>query len=158
MQHFIAPIGKGVKEAMDTGVVAGFPVQDVRVRLFDGQYHSVDSSDAAFRTAARIAMTEGLPQCEPVLLEPIHDVQIFVPSDFTSKIQRAVKWMQSLRENIGPDIDIGVDFHAKTSPSVAARAESMRVRRITSPEFLPVKTQATPDQQKRPRNFPWPFA
>lgn len=63
---------------------------DLNVKLFDGQYHSVDSSDQAFRTAARIALTEGLPQCDPVLLEPICEVNIYVPSEFTSKVQRAV--------------------------------------------------------------------
>ena len=88
-RNFIPAVEAGLRDNTAEGPL-GFPVVDVNVRLFDGQYHSVDSSDAAFRTAARIAMTEGLPQCEPVLLEPIHDVQIFVPSDFTSKIQRAV--------------------------------------------------------------------
>ena len=88
-RNFIPAVEAGLRDNTDEGPL-GFPVVDVNVRLFDGQYHSVDSSDQAFRTAARIAMTEGLPQCEPVLLEPIYDVKIFVPSDFTSKVQRAV--------------------------------------------------------------------
>ena len=88
-RNFIPAVEAGLRDNTESGPL-GFPVVDVNVRLFDGQYHSVDSSDQAFRTAARIAMTEGLPQCEPVLLEPIHDVQIYVPADFTSKVQRAV--------------------------------------------------------------------
>ncbi len=88
-RNFIPAVEAGLRDNTQEGPL-GFPVVDVNMRLFDGQYHSVDSSDQAFRTAARIAMTEGLAQCEPVLLEPIHDVQIFVPSAFTSKVQRAV--------------------------------------------------------------------
>ena len=88
-RNFIPAVEAGLRDNTGEGPL-GFPVVDVNMRLFDGQYHSVDSSDQAFRTAARIAMTEGLPQCEPVLLEPIHDVQIYVPADFTSKVQRAV--------------------------------------------------------------------
>ena len=63
---------------------------DLSVELYDGQYHSVDSSDMAFRTAARIAMSEGLPKCNPVLLEPVLHVRISVPNDATARIQRIV--------------------------------------------------------------------
>jgi elongation factor G len=88
-RNFIPGVEAGLRDNIVQGPL-GFPVVDLNVKLFDGQYHSVDSSDQAFRTAARIAMTEGLPQCEPVLLEPIYEVNIYVPSEFTSKIQRAV--------------------------------------------------------------------
>lgn len=63
---------------------------DVAVALFDGQYHAVDSSELAFKTAARIAMSEGMPKCEPVLLEPIVRVDIAVPSEHTSKVNGLV--------------------------------------------------------------------
>ena len=79
----------GIKEFLDRGPL-GFPVVDVTVTLFDGQYHSVDSSDQAFKTAGRMAMQEGLPQCDPVLLEPIFEVVVSVPSDFTNKIHGLV--------------------------------------------------------------------
>jgi elongation factor G len=65
----------------------GFPVIDIEVTLTDGSYHSVDSSDQAFRTAARIGVTEALPQCAPVLLEPIHVVEIVCPTDATAEDQ-----------------------------------------------------------------------
>jgi elongation factor G len=88
-RNFIPGVEAGLRDNITQGPL-GFPVVDLNVKLFDGQYHSVDSSDQAFRTAARQAMTEGLPQCDPVLLEPICEVKIFVPSEFTSKVQRAV--------------------------------------------------------------------
>lgn len=88
-KNFIPAVEAGLRDNTAHGPL-GFHVVDVGVRLFDGQYHSVDSSDQAFRTAGRIAMTEGLPQCEPVLLEPIYDVKIYMPTEFTSRVQRAV--------------------------------------------------------------------
>jgi len=84
-KQFIPAVEAGVKEALRRGPL-GFPVVDVAVNLFDGQYHSVDSSEQAFKTAGRIAMNEALPDCEPVLLEPIDMVTISVPQAFTSKI------------------------------------------------------------------------
>ncbi len=88
-RNFIPGVEAGLRDNIAQGPL-GFPVVDLNVKLFDGQYHSVDSSDQAFRTAARQALTEGLPQCEPVLLEPICEVNIYVPTEFTSKVQRAV--------------------------------------------------------------------
>lgn len=88
-KQYIPAVGEGVAEYLKQGPL-GFPVVDVKVTLTDGSYHAVDSSDMAFKTAARIAMTEGMPQCEPVLLEPILSVEIAVPSDYTSKAQRVL--------------------------------------------------------------------
>ena len=82
---YIPSVEAGVKDYLGAGPL-GFPVVDVAVCLKDGSYHSVDSSDQAFRTAGRIAMTEGMPQCSPVLLEPVMAVEIAVPSDATAKI------------------------------------------------------------------------
>jgi elongation factor G len=88
-KNFIPAVEAGVRDNTARGPL-GFPVVDVAVNLFDGQYHSVDSSDQAFRTAGRLAMTEGLPKCDPVLLEPIYVVSVYVPNEFTSRVQRAV--------------------------------------------------------------------
>jgi elongation factor G len=78
---FIPAVEKGVKEAMDQGIVAGFPVKGVRVKLYDGSYHTVDSSEMAFKTAGSIAMKQALEQASPVLLEPIMLVTASVPDD-----------------------------------------------------------------------------
>jgi elongation factor G len=80
-QGFIPAVQKGVLEAMQHGTVAGYPVKGVRVRLFDGSYHSVDSSEMAFKTAGSIAMKQALEQAGPVLLEPIMLVTASVPDD-----------------------------------------------------------------------------
>jgi elongation factor G len=78
---FIPAVEKGVREAMEHGVVAGYPVKDVTVRLFDGQYHTVDSSEIAFKLAGSQAMKQALQQAGPVLLEPIMLVTVSVPED-----------------------------------------------------------------------------
>ncbi|MGA9794531.1 MAG: elongation factor G [Rhizomicrobium sp.] len=88
-RNFIPSVEKGVVDYLKHGPL-GFPVVDVSVALVDGSYHAVDSSDAAFQTAARIAMTEGMPNCAPVLLEPIMRVKIHVPNDATSKANQVV--------------------------------------------------------------------
>ncbi len=85
-RQYIPAVEAGVKEYMSSGPL-GFPVVDVSVTLTDGQYHSVDSSDQAFKTAGSLAMREGMPKAKPVLLEPIYDVRISAPSHFTSNIQ-----------------------------------------------------------------------
>ena len=84
-KNYIGAVEEGVKDALLRGAL-GFPVIDVQVTLTDGSYHSVDSSDQAFRTAARIGVADALPQCAPVLLEPIHLVEIVCPSDATAKV------------------------------------------------------------------------
>jgi elongation factor G len=84
-KNYIPSVEIGVRDYLHSGPL-GFEVVDVGVCLIDGSYHSVDSSDMAFRQAGRIAMSEGLPQCSPVLLEPVMAVQIAVPSEATAKI------------------------------------------------------------------------
>jgi len=84
-RNYIPSVEEGVIDALKHGPL-GFPVVDVAVALIDGSYHSVDSSDMAFRAAGRIGIVEALPQCQPVLLEPIHVVEIVCPSDATAKI------------------------------------------------------------------------
>jgi elongation factor G len=84
-RNYIGAVEEGVVDGLQRGPL-GFPVIDLQVTLTDGSYHSVDSSDLAFRTAARIGVSEGLPQCQPVLLEPIHVVEIVCPTEATAKI------------------------------------------------------------------------
>jgi len=84
-RNYIPSVEEGVIDALKHGPL-GFPVVDLQVALVDGSYHTVDSSDMAFRTAGRIGIVEGLPQCSPVLLEPIHEVEIVCPNEATAKM------------------------------------------------------------------------
>ena len=84
-RNYIPAVEEGVLDGLKHGPL-GFPVVDLSVALIDGSYHTVDSSDMAFRIAGRVGIAEGLPQCQPVLLEPIHLVEIVCPSDATAKM------------------------------------------------------------------------
>ena len=84
-RNYIPAVEEGVIDALKHGPL-GFPVVDLHVALVDGSYHTVDSSDMAFQMAGRIGIHEGLPQCQPVLLEPIHLVEIACPNEATAKI------------------------------------------------------------------------
>ena len=86
-KQYIPAVEAGVREYLARGPL-GFPVVDISVTLTDGQHHNVDSSDMAFRKAAQQAMREGMPNCQPVLLEPICKVAVSLPAEFTSRIQR----------------------------------------------------------------------
>ena len=88
-RNFIPSVEKGIIDFLKEGPL-GFPIVDIAVALVDGSYHSVDSSDAAFQTAARIGMSEGMPNCSPVLLEPIMHVKIHVPSDSTASVNGVI--------------------------------------------------------------------
>jgi elongation factor G len=84
-RNYIPSVEEGVADALKHGPL-GFQVVDISVKLIDGSYHTVDSSDMAFQLAGRLAIHEGLPQCQPVLLEPIYQVEIVVPSEATAKM------------------------------------------------------------------------
>jgi elongation factor G len=88
-RQWIPSVEKGVRDYLKTGPL-GFPVVDVAVALTDGSFHSVDSSDAAFQTAGRLAMSEGMPGCAPVLLEPVMRVAIHVPNDATARVNGVI--------------------------------------------------------------------
>jgi elongation factor G len=88
-KNYIPAVQSGVQDFLSKGPL-GFPVVDLAVTLTDGKYHNVDSSEQAFKTAGRMAMSEGLPQCDPVLLEPILDVRVMVPSGFTSSVNNLI--------------------------------------------------------------------
>jgi elongation factor G len=84
-RNYIPSVEEGVVDALKHGPL-GFPVVDIAAKLIDGSYHTVDSSDMAFQLAGRLAIHDGLPQCHPVLLEPIYQVAIVCPSDATAKM------------------------------------------------------------------------
>ena len=103
-KEFIPAIEKGVVEAMKSGVVAGYPVVDVKVTLFDGSYHEVDSSEVAFKIAGSIAFREGCKRANPVLLEPIMDVSVEVPNQYMGDVTGS---LSSKRGQIQGTEDIG---------------------------------------------------
>ena len=84
--NFIPAVEKGIREAMEKGVIAGYPVRDVRVTLFDGSFHEVDSSDLAFKIAAEIAFKEAVKKANPIFLEPIMKLEVIVPSEFLGDV------------------------------------------------------------------------
>jgi elongation factor G len=84
--EFIGAVEKGCEEAMGTGVRAGYPMVDVRVRLTDGKYHDTDSSEIAFKIAGSLAFKEAAKRAKPVLLEPIFKVEVVTPEDFIGDV------------------------------------------------------------------------
>ncbi len=85
-KEYIPAVEKGVKEALDTGVLAGYPVVDVKVTLYDGSYHEVDSSEIAFKIAGSMAVKEALKKANPVLLEPIMSVEVVTPEEYMGDV------------------------------------------------------------------------
>ncbi|MFH1029734.1 MAG: elongation factor G [bacterium] len=85
-QEYIMPIQKGVKEALDKGVLAGYPVLDVKATVFDGSYHDVDSSEAAFKIAGSMALRDAVRKAKAIILEPIMKVEVITPEDFMGDI------------------------------------------------------------------------
>jgi len=85
-REYIPAVEKGVKEATENGALAGYPVVDVKVTLFDGSYHDVDSSEIAFKIAGSMAFKEAMRRAHPVLLEPIMSVEVVVPEDFMGDV------------------------------------------------------------------------
>jgi elongation factor G len=85
-RQYIPAVEKGLREAMETGILAGYPVVDIKASLYDGSYHTVDSSEMAFKIAAHLAFKKGVEQAKPVLLEPIMHVEVTVPDHYMGDI------------------------------------------------------------------------
>ena len=86
MRRFFGAIQKGIMEALQNGPIAGYPVGDVRVVIYDGGMHSVDSNEAAFKTAARMCFRAAFRDASPVMLEPIHNIEVLVPDTYTGDV------------------------------------------------------------------------
>ncbi len=85
-KEYIPSIDKGIQEALNTGVIAGYPVVDVKVTLFDGSYHEVDSSEAAFKIAGSMAIKDALKKSDPILLEPYMAVEVETPEEYMGDV------------------------------------------------------------------------
>ena len=85
-KEFIKPVRQGIQEAMTSGVLGGYPVEDVRVTLYDGSFHYVDSSEIAFKIAGSMAFRDGAKKADPYLLEPVFDVEVVVPGEYMGEV------------------------------------------------------------------------
>src|SRR5439155_26108127 len=85
-KEYIKPVEEGVREALESGVLAGYEVVDVKVTLLDGSYHEVDSSEIAFKIAGSMALKEAARRARPVLLEPVMRVEIVVPEEYMGAV------------------------------------------------------------------------
>ena len=103
-REYIGSVEQGIKDALDNGILAGFPIIDVRVELIDGSYHDVDSNEMAFKIAGSMAFKEAVRRASPVLLEPIMDVEVVTPSDYMGDI---IGDLSSRRGKVGGMTDRG---------------------------------------------------
>jgi len=99
--EYIPAIEKGIKEAMDKGVIAGFPLVDLSVELYDGSYHEVDSSEAAFKIAGSMALQDAVRRAKPVILEPVMKVEVMVPEKFLGDVTGNLNSKRGQIENMG---------------------------------------------------------
>lgn len=100
-QKYIKPTQKGVEEAISKGIIAGYPVVDVKVTLYDGSYHEVDSSEAAFKIAGSLAFQDAFKRAQPVLLEPIMKVEATTPEQFMGDVVGDLSSKRGQIENMG---------------------------------------------------------
>jgi elongation factor G len=103
-REYISSVEQGIKEALDSGVLAGYPVIDLKVELIDGSYHDVDSSEMAFKIAGSMAIKNGVKRSAPVLLEPVMDVEVVTPQDYMGDI---IGDLSSRRGKVGGMTDRG---------------------------------------------------
>lgn len=103
-KEYIAPIEKGIKEQMQNGVIAGYPVIDVQVTLFDGSYHDVDSSEIAFKVASSQCFKSGIKKANPVLLEPIMKVEVMTPEIYMGDVVSDLNRRRGIIQNINDSI------------------------------------------------------
>lgn len=116
-RQFIPAVEKGVREALAHGL-GGYPVTDLHVTLYDGQYHDVDSSEQSFKTAAGMGVREALPKCNPVVLEPIAHVQVIVPTSHTSTVIQQLTGKRGQILGMNPGERVGFDVVEAYVPAV----------------------------------------
>lgn len=107
-KEYINPVSQGIQEAMRNGILAGYPVEDIKVRLFDGSYHDVDSSEMAFKIAGSIAFKEAAMKAEPVILEPIMSVEVVTPEEYMGNIVGDLNSRRGRIEGMGTRSDAQV--------------------------------------------------
>jgi elongation factor G len=107
-KEYIKPVEVGIVEAMKNGVLAGYPVEDVKVRLFDGSFHDVDSSEMAFKVAGSMAFKEAARKADPVILEPIMEVEVVTPEEYMGDVMGDLSSRRGKIEGMSPRKDAQV--------------------------------------------------
>jgi len=128
--EYIAPVRKGVEEALQSGVVAGYPVVDVKVTLHDGSYHEVDSSESAFKVAGSMAMKEGQEKAQPYLLEPMMKIEVMVPDQYLGEVTGVLNSKRA--QVIGTDERGGLQVILATIPLSETFDFTTKLRAATS--------------------------
>jgi elongation factor G len=111
-KEYISAVDKGVQEQMENGVIAGYPMQDCRVTLYDGSYHDVDSSEMAFKIAGSIGFQDGAKNADPVLLEPIMKVEVITPEDYMGDVMGDLNRRRGLPQGM-EDTPVGKSIRAE---------------------------------------------
>ena len=146
-KEFIKPIEEGIREALERGILAGYPVVDVRVKLYDGSYHDVDSSEMAFKIAGSMAFQDAAKKASPVLLEPIMKVEVVTPDDYTGAVTGDLT--RAARPPRGPDLPRRHPDHHRHGAARRTcsdiRPTCARARRAARP------TRCTSRSTRRPR-------
>jgi elongation factor G len=107
-KEYIGPVSQGIQEAMRNGVLAGYPMEDIKIRLFDGSFHDVDSSEMAFKVAGSMAFKDAAKKAEPVLLEPIFSVEVVTPEEYMGAIVGDLNSRRGRIEGMGSRSDASV--------------------------------------------------
>ena len=147
-RQFIPAVDKGVQDTMTEGVLAGYPVVDVKVAVYDGSYHSVDSNEMAFKTAARIGFRAAAEKADPVLLEPIATLEITVPDEYSGAVMGDIS---SMRGRI-----LGMDAPDRGYPGHQGAAALRRGRPLLAAPALDHERHrhATPSRSTPTSRFP----
>jgi elongation factor G len=107
-KEYIPSVSQGIQEAMKNGVLAGYPVEDIKAKLTDGKYHDVDSSEMAFKIAGSIAFKEAARKANPVLLEPIMDVEVVTPEEYMGDVMGDLSSRRGKIEGVSQRVDAQV--------------------------------------------------
>jgi elongation factor G len=125
-KEFIKPTSEGIKDAMKNGILAGYPIEDLKVRLFDGSFHDVDSSEMAFKIAGSMAFQAGAKKADPVILEPVMAVEVVTPEEYLGDVMGDLNSRRGKIEGITPRKDAQVVKAAVPLSEMFGYATQMR--------------------------------
>ena len=145
-KEYIRSVGRGVKEALEQGIIAGYPLVDIQVNLVDGSYHEVDSSDIAFAIAGSMAVKSGVKDAAPILLEPIMAVEVVVPEEYIGGTAMAKKKFERTK----PHINVGTIGHIDHGKTTLTAAITKHLSKKGMAEFVPFdEIDKAPEEKER---------